>query len=303
MALVAIASAKGSPGATTTALVMGALWPRPVVVAECDTAGSDVAVRMAAADGGVLDGGRGLVTLAAAGRRGLRSDLVLNHTQQALGGLDVLIGLRTPEQAAGVGNMWPQLGSVFDGLEGYDVLADLGRCGAQTPQNAIMRSARLLIMVCRADPTSVVHMRERINVLAQDLDPTNPSGVPIGVVVVADPRKQREAVRETFQALEQMEASIAHSWQLAWDPVGAGMFAGAVRNRPDRSTLVRSAREVTTEVSRIVAPFFVESSQRFDSQAVAPADDPAKEGIEPQPWQRSENDNAVDREAEAARAD
>jgi len=292
MALVAIASAKGSPGVTTTALVMGALWPRPVVVAECDPAGSDVAVRMPASDGGVLDGGRGLVTLAAAGRRGLRSDLVLSNTQQALGGLDVLVGLRTPEQAAGVGNLWPQLGSVLDGLEGYDVLADLGRCGAETPQNALMRAARLLIMVCRADPASVVHVRERINVLAQELDPANPHGVPIAVVVVADPRRQREAVRETFRAIDQMDAPVAHTWQLAWDPQGASVFAGTVRHRPDRTTLVRSAREVTTEVSRVVAPFFVTAASGHDGgDDPRPVDDGQREGeagIEPQPWQRSE---------------
>jgi hypothetical protein len=285
MALVAVASAKGSPGATTTALVMGALWPRPVVVAECDTAGSDIAVRMPAADGSVLDGGRGLVTLAAAGRRGLRADLVLSNTQQALGGLDVLIGLRTPEQVAGVGNLWPQLGSVLDGLEGYDVIADLGRCGAQTPQNALMRSARLLVMVCRPEPSSVVHLRERISVLAQELDPGNPHGVPIGVVVVADPRRQREAVRQTFHAIEQMDAPVGHTWQLAWDPVGAGMFAGAVRNRPDRTMLVRSAHELTAEVSGVVAPFFVDTrSGRLEEAAPATTD--PDDGIEPQPWQR-----------------
>lgn len=286
MALVAIASAKGSPGVTTTALVMGALWPRPVVVAECDTAGSDVAVRMPAADGGVLDGSRGLVTLAAAGRRGLRSDLVLTNTQQALGGLDVLLGLRTPEQAAGVGNMWPQLGSVFDGLEGYDVIADLGRCGAQTPQNAIMRSARLLLMVCRAEPSSVVHLRERTSVLAADLDPSNPNGVPIGVVVVADPRRQREAVRETSRAVEQMDAPVAGVWHLAWDPQGAAMFSGAVRSRPERTVLVRSAREVTTEVSRVVAPFFVEPTPSGPPDAGPETG----AGIEPQPWQRTEEE-------------
>ncbi|MGH3385867.1 MAG: hypothetical protein ACRDO1_14925 [Nocardioidaceae bacterium] len=291
MALVAIASAKGSPGATTTALVMGALWPRPVVVAECDTAGSDIAVRMPAADGGVLDGDRGLVTLAAAGRRGLRSDLVLSNTQQALGGLDVLLGLRTPEQASGVGTMWPQFGAVFDGLEGYDVIADLGRCGAQTPQNALMRSARLLIMVCRAEPSSVVHLRERISVLAEDLDPANPHGTPIGVMVVADPKKRRDAVRQVFQAVEQMDVPVAYRWHLAHDPEGAAVFSGSVRNRPDRSVLVRSARAVTGEVARVVAPFFVEA--QVGAYSSAPPDDDEPEGLAPQPWQQPATNSGV----------
>jgi hypothetical protein len=284
MALVAVASAKGSPGATTAVLAMGALWPRPVVVAECDTAGSDIAVRLAAADGGVLDPDRGLVTLAAAGRRGLRSDLVLSSTQQALGGLDVLLGVRTPEQAAGMGGLWPQLGPVLDGLEGYDVLADLGRLGAQTPQNAILASARLLIMVCRAEPGSVVHLRERIHVLARDLDPAGPHGVRIGVLVVADARRRRDAVRETFQALEHLETPVAHTWHLAWDSAGAAVFSGAVRSRPDRTLLVRSAMEVTAGVAHAVSPFFADRSAR-DAEPDPGAHDP--DGIEPKPWQDS----------------
>ena len=46
MGLLSVVSAKGSPGATTTALLLGALWPRPTVLAECDPSGSDVAWRM-----------------------------------------------------------------------------------------------------------------------------------------------------------------------------------------------------------------------------------------------------------------
>ncbi|MPZ61114.1 MAG: hypothetical protein GEU93_07430 [Propionibacteriales bacterium] len=286
MALVAFASSKGSPGATTAALAIGALWPRPVVVAECDTAGSDIAIRMPALDGGVLDADRGLVTLAAAGRRGLRSDLLLSHTQQVIGGLDVLVGLRVPEQAAGIGNMWPQLGSIFDGLQGYDVLADLGRCGAQTPQNALMRSARLLVMVCDTEPSSVVHLRERINVLARDLDPANPHGVPIAVMVVADPKKKREAVREVFAALDQMDVPISYKWVLAWDPQGAQIFAGAVTGRPDRTALVRSARQVAGDLSRAVAPFFVPADQPYDAWPQQEAEGEWHMQVEPQPWQQ-----------------
>ena len=72
MALITVASAKGSPGVTTTSLAMGALWPRQVLVAECDAAGADIPLRMSAEDGGVLDAERGLLSLAAAGRKGLQ---------------------------------------------------------------------------------------------------------------------------------------------------------------------------------------------------------------------------------------
>ena len=67
MALVAFASAKGSPGASTAALAVAALWPRDVLLADCDPAGGDVALRMPDPDGAPLDPDRGLVSLAAAG--------------------------------------------------------------------------------------------------------------------------------------------------------------------------------------------------------------------------------------------
>ena len=94
MALVALASAKGSPGVTTTGLVLGALWPRQVLLAECDPAGSDVAIRMTAPGGQPLNSDRGLVSLAAAGRKGLGDEVILAHSQQLDGGLDVMLGVR-----------------------------------------------------------------------------------------------------------------------------------------------------------------------------------------------------------------
>src|ERR1019366_10538581 len=44
-----LCSAKGAPGVTTLACVLGAVWPthRAVVVAECDPSGGDLAGRFA----------------------------------------------------------------------------------------------------------------------------------------------------------------------------------------------------------------------------------------------------------------
>jgi hypothetical protein len=108
--------------------------------------------------------------------------------------------------------------------------------------------------------------------------------VRIGVLVVADARRRRDAVRETFQALEHLETPVAHTWHLAWDPAGAAVFSGAVRSRPDRTLLVRSAMEVTAGVAHAVSPFFADRSAR-DAEPDPGAHDP--DGIEPQPWQDS----------------
>jgi hypothetical protein len=271
MGLVAIASAKGSPGVTTTALALGALWPRPVVVAECDASGADVPLRMESASGGVLDLDRGLLSLAAAGRKGLRSDLVLAHTQRVIGGLDVLVGPRVPEQAAGMTNFWPLLGAALDALPGRDVLADCGRIGATSPQTSVLRAARLLVLVCTVEPSSVVHLRERLTTLAGVLDPSSPVGTPIAIAVVADP-KARDAVAQVRETLTRTEVPLRDVWHLAYDVKGAGFFKGRVTGRAEKTPLIRSARTMTDAAAAIVAPFFVVPPEDDEGVARAPGD-------------------------------
>jgi MinD-like ATPase involved in chromosome partitioning or flagellar assembly len=255
MALITVAAAKGSPGVTTTSLAMGALWPRQVLVAECDASGADVPLRMSAEDGGVLDADRGLLSLAAAGRKGLSSDLVLAHSQRILGGLDVMVGPRVPEQAAGLTNLWPLLGPALDGLPGYDVLADCGRIGTSTPQSALIRASRLFVIVCTTEPSSVIHTRERLLALAPSLDPTSPVGTPIAVVVVGEP-KARDAVAQVRESLERTEIPLQAVWHLAHDPKGAGFFKGHLVGRADKTLLVKTARPVVEHAAGLVEPFF-----------------------------------------------
>jgi hypothetical protein len=42
MALIALAADKGSPGVTTAAVALAAVWPRRVRLAETDPAGGDL---------------------------------------------------------------------------------------------------------------------------------------------------------------------------------------------------------------------------------------------------------------------
>ena len=46
MALIALFSAKGSPGVSTTAMLTAALWPRPSILVDADPMGGDIALRM-----------------------------------------------------------------------------------------------------------------------------------------------------------------------------------------------------------------------------------------------------------------
>src|SRR5713226_7651336 len=130
MALIAVAADKGAPGVTTASVALAAVWPRPVLLAECDPAGGDLVYRLPGADGGRLDPGRGLLSLAVAARRGLVPQQVWEHTQKLHGGLDVLAGVTNAEQGAGLDPLWGSVGSALAGLPQADAIADCGRLGA-----------------------------------------------------------------------------------------------------------------------------------------------------------------------------
>lgn len=259
MGLIAVASAKGSPGATTTALLMGALWPRPVLVAECDPGGGDIALRMPSAEGGVLDPERGLMSLSAAGRKTLHPELVLQHAQTIVGGLDVLAGVRLPEQAIALNQQWAQFGPLFAGLEGRDVIADLGRVGSTTPQNSLLESASDVVLVVDTQPSAVVHMRERARAILGKFEA--PRGPRMHVVVVSEV-KRGQPVREIGEALERSDVKVAAVHHLAEDPRGALFFAGHIDGRPDRTNLVRTARPIVAELAAATAPFFRPTEDR-----------------------------------------
>lgn len=253
MGLIAFASAKGSPGVTTTSLLVGALWPRPTVVVECDPSGGDVALRMPGEDGQPLDPQRGLLSLVAAGRKSLYPGLVASHSQRVVGGQDVVAGVSTPEQSAGIGQ-WHQLGELFAELPGADAVVDLGRIGSGTPQNALLATAAALVMVVDTVPSNVVHLRERLR-RVQELT-GGPVGVSTHVAVVAEPKRSR-AVKEVAEAIERADLQLAGVHHLASDTVGAGYFLGQVVGNPDRTALVRSARPLVQELADRTAGFFV----------------------------------------------
>ena len=57
MAVIALTSASGSPGVTTTALGLALLWPRPVLLVEADpTGGSACSPATSAAPGSTTAG-------------------------------------------------------------------------------------------------------------------------------------------------------------------------------------------------------------------------------------------------------
>src|SRR5262245_53015434 len=244
MALIAVASGKGAPGVTTASVVLAAVWPRPVLLAECDPAGGDLLYRFPAAGGGRLDPGRGLLSLAVAARRGLRPEQVGEHTQTLRGGLTVLTGVTTAEQGTGLDPLWGPVGAALAQLPQTDVIADCGRIGVDGPPHDLLAQAAAIVLLTGDDLGEVVRLRERVPALAAALDRRDRMSTAIGVVVIADHKRFHAALAEIGDALGHGRGLLNVIGGLAHDPRAARQLRGEWGGRLDKSLLVRTAREV-----------------------------------------------------------
>jgi hypothetical protein len=249
MALIAVAADKGSPGVTTSSVALAAVWPRPVLLAECDPAGGDLVYRLPAADGGQLDVRRGLLSLAVAARRGLQPRQVWEHTQKLHGGLDVLAGVTSAEQGAGLEGLWGPVGAVLSALPGADVIADCGRVGADGPFYDLLAQAAVVVLITRPDLGEVVRLRDRATAVAAALHRRGRPGVQVGVVVIAEHKVFGSAVAEIGRALADGRRPAAVLGGIALEPKSADQLRGAWGGKLDRSLLIRTARQIAAHIS------------------------------------------------------
>jgi hypothetical protein len=249
MALIVVAADKGAPGVTTTALALAGVWPRPVLLAECDPSGGDLVYRFPAAHGSSLDPRRGLLTLAVAARRGLQPGQLWEHTQKLSGGLDVLAGVINAEQGAGLGQLWGPLGELFAGLQGGDVIADCGRLGADGPQYDLLAQAAVVLLVTRSHAGDVIRLRDRTAVVAAGVNARGRRGFTPSVLVIADQRNLRTTVTEVGSALAQGNVPATMLGGLASDSKGAELLRGEWGGRLDKTLLMRSARETAQQLA------------------------------------------------------
>jgi len=170
MAIVAITSAKGAPGVSTTALAMALAWPRPVMLLEADAAGSSSFLA------GYLQGQTrhdvGLVDVAMAHRDG---DLLtsIHHSSIALPGKHARIvpGLTSPVQAKTVAPVWEAIAAALRKLErqGTDVIIDAGRMGTLGGPQPLLRTSDAVLLATRTNLPAIAAARVVAPLLAEDL--------------------------------------------------------------------------------------------------------------------------------------
>jgi hypothetical protein len=236
VSLIALCSLKGSPGVTTTAVALAGRWPdggRPVLV-ECDPAGGDLLARFR------LPPAPGLVSLAAAARRGAGPRLLWQHAQTLPGGLSAAAGPVGAGQACAAlgeiaGRGVPVLRRPAD-EPGSAVVADCGRVGPASPALAVLRAADVVLVLARPRDDQLAH-------LAADLHLVEAwSGRRCLLLLVGD----GHATRAVAAALGAVVLG-----RLPHDPAGAELACGRRRSRtgPGRTRLGRAAARLAATVA------------------------------------------------------
>jgi hypothetical protein len=286
MTVLALTSAKGAPGVSTTALAMTLLWPRTALLAECDPAGGSSV--LAGYLRGTVEHSRGLLPLALAQRHQNLEQALWPQTvpltgdphaaSAAAGAGDrwVLPGLSDAAQAPSTAALWGPLGSLLASLEraGTDVVVDAGRLGAAHAPTLLLRQADLVLLVMGTSLPAVVAARARLNLLREDLSVSGTAGLEghlssLGLLLVGEGRPY--SAKEIAAA-----CGVPVVASLAWDPASAEVLAaGAAPGRRFASSpLVRSTRAAISASSTLMA-------QRRDRLAppVPSAPVPAVQGI------------------------
>jgi hypothetical protein len=158
MSLIVFGSGR-SPGLTTAVHAMAMTWPRSrrCLIAELDPDGGVFAGRHA------IPSDPGLVSLAAAGRRGFDPVEILGHCRQLAGGTPALLGPTAPDRAASaLATLGPGLGVALNGLPGFDVLADCGRLDGRSPVLEIVSAAPYALLVVEPTVEGVAHLEARL---------------------------------------------------------------------------------------------------------------------------------------------
>ncbi|MCU0310705.1 MAG: hypothetical protein MUE36_07160 [Acidimicrobiales bacterium] len=245
MSVLALGSAKGSPGVTTAAIALAGSWPphREALLVEADRAGGDLVARFASLgnDNAGVRAEPSTVQLAAGARGGLSERLLLEHLQRLPGSGEVR-ALVAPSSAYAAATALSSLvagglAECLSGLSGLDVLVDVGRLDVDSVGTELVRAVGEVVLVTRPLVTSVVHTRDLAASLRQ-------LGVRVSLLIVGDSPYSPAEVGHAV-------GGLAVIGVLADDPAGAAALDGTARTPKvwARSRLVRSAAAVADRLT------------------------------------------------------
>jgi hypothetical protein len=157
--LLALASVKASPGATTLALALAVAWkdaPRRLLI-EADPGGGDLGLWLG------LPAAAGLVGLAAAARHGHGEGIAWQHARDLGAGTHVVTAPAGAEQAAACVTALAATSVPAELAAGPGpALADCGRLYPGSPALAVAAAAAVTLVVIRPRVSELAHLEPRI---------------------------------------------------------------------------------------------------------------------------------------------
>jgi len=250
--LIGLFSAKGSPGVTSSALVLAAVWPRRVILLEADPTGSDFVHRCRSETGTALAASPSILGLASA-IRGSRAAELGDWTQRIACGVDVITGVATPSQARGLSaEFWRALAMRSTNADA-DIVVDLGRLNRDASTLALANECDVLMPVVSSSVESLMHTRE----LLRDMVTGGPRIVPL----LLGPARTAAADATDFDEVLAAAGVVAgRTLSLPLDHPGlTSLEAGAKPSGRGRSHLLIRAAKAATEAMGVAPGFEVRS--------------------------------------------
>lgn len=172
--MLVLCSAGSSPGVSTLALLLAAASPKPEVVIEADPDGGCLGARLDLPDE------PGLVTLAAAARRGVHSELLAEHAQPVTATASVIV---SPPSAHAVTSVLSTsvevLCAALRSASTARVLVDCGRLSPGSVAWPLATFSDLVVVVARPRLDEARRLASRVAELRT-------ADVPVGLVVVGE---------------------------------------------------------------------------------------------------------------------
>jgi hypothetical protein len=255
MMLVALCSAKGSPGVSSLSLALTAGWTRPATLLEADPSGSDLIYRCRHRSGREVAITPNILGLAAAVRGSSQSDAaqssaLAQYTQPLACGVPLVPGVAAPAQARGLSGLWPQVAEAAMNAAG-DVIVDLGRVDRTSSTTPLAAASAVLLVVCQSTLESVIHARELVRELVPTLPPI--TGGRRIIPAVVGPRGQIvNDAADIDQLLFEASLLVDAAAPIAYDPRSlSALEAGAnPRGRLARGPLMRSVTQLVNHLTR-----------------------------------------------------
>ena len=245
MAVIALASASGAPGVTTTAIALTLLSQRPTVLIEASPAGGS-AVMAGYLRGEVATEGRSLLGLARAHRLGRLSDALGDETLplDADGSRWLVPAIAETQQAPSLAPLWVPLAEALPQLDPLDVVVDAGRLGAAHGPEPLLAACDLVLLCTRTQLPAVAAARARAEALRALTGPDGTPGPDVELVVIGDGRPYTQDEISSVVGLPVLAA-------VAWDPVAADVLSnGSPRPRRwEQGTFIRSLGSASDAVA------------------------------------------------------